>query len=298
MTTTETPVFEALDGTCNDVHAIATLGALAHGAEPLKDGQIYAVKDGDQMVLLETPGYTDDREDHRAPSPRRVERSVTVRDAASLVDYLNENTTGPDDPARVGDMFRHGVGDLELWADIDRRTIRAIVDGGNGWRKHTATLELRHSIEWAEWTSIDGKLVDQLAFAQFIEDHLSSIGAPDGAKLLEICQTLEARTKVDFKSSELLANGQRKFRYDETTEAKAGQKGDLTIPAELTLVLRPFQGSEPVAILARFRYRLDGGQLRLGVKLAEPSKALEVAFNQIVDEVQASVPVRVNHGVG
>lgn len=63
-------------------------------------------------------------------------------------------------------------------------------------------------------------------------------------------------------------------------------------------MLRPFQGSEPVAILARFRYRLDGGQLRLGVKLAEPQKALEVAFNQIVDEVQASVPVRVNHGVG
>ena len=227
MTTTETPVFDALDGTDNNVHAIATLGALAHGAEPLNDGRVYAVKDGDRMVLLETPGYTDSREDHRAPSPRRVERSATVRDAASLIEYLRANTTGPDDDS-VGDLFRHGTGDLELWADIDRRTIRAILDGGNGWRKHTATLELRHSVEWAEWTSIDGKLLDQLAFAQFIEDHLSSIGAPDGAKLLEVCQTLEARTKVDFKSSDQRANGQRKFKYDETTEARAGQCSPLT----------------------------------------------------------------------
>lgn len=264
----------------------------------LDDGTLYAVRDADGgIVLLRTPGYDRGVTQLAAESsPDQIRRSITVRDASSLIDYLDANTINGGEV--VGTDHRHGVGRLELWADIDRRTIKAILDGNDGHRVHTATLELRHSIEWTEWTSIDGKLVDQLAFAQFIEDHLSSIGAPDGAKLLEICQTLEARTKVDFKSSELLANGQRKFKYDETTEAKAGQKGDLTIPAELTLVLRPFQGSEPVAILARFRYRLDGGQLRLGIKLAEPSKALEVAFNQIVDEVQASVPVRVNHGVG
>ncbi|MBB1512006.1 DUF2303 family protein [Tessaracoccus sp. MC1627] len=281
-----------------DINTVIDNAQEAVQPHELEDGNLYAVRNADGgIVLLRTPGYDRAVTQLAAQtSPDQIRRSITVRDASSLIDYLDANTINGGEA--VGTDHRHGVGRLELWADIDRRTIKAVLDGNDGHRVHTATLELRHSIEWTEWTSIDGKLVDQLAFAQFIEDHLSSIGAPDGAKLLEICQTLEARTKVDFKSSELLANGQRKFKYDETTEAKAGQKGDLTIPAELTLVLRPFQGSEPVAILARFRYRLDGGQLRLGIKLAEPSKALEVAFNQIVDEVQASVPVRVNHGVG
>lgn len=293
---------DLIDNTLKELHedpmGLSTVASIAqHAVLPreLVDGNIYAVKNGESIELLETPGYRHDLDDQRAPKPRRVARSVTVRDAESLISYLTENTDNDDE---VGDQYGHGEGQLELWADLDGRRIKAILDGGDGWRIHTATLDLRHSNEWKEWTGIDGRLVDQLAFAQFIEDHLSSIGAPDGAKLLEVCQTLEAVTKVDFKSSELLANGQRKFKYDETTEAKAGQKGDLTIPGELTLVLRPFQGSQPVGITARFRYRLDGGQLRLGVKLAEPEKALEDAFDAIVDDVQKFVPVRVNHGIG
>lgn len=282
-----------------DIEQVITNAQEAVAPQELEDGAIYAIRDADGgLNLLRTPGYDRQVADESVRKPPvQIKRSVLVRDAESLIDYLAANTDA-DDPANVGMGYRLGVGDLEVWADLDRRSIRAIVDGGNGHRIHTATLELRHSTEWTEWLGVDGKLFDQLAFAQFIEDHLSSIGAPDGAKLLEICQTLEARTKVDFKSSELLANGQRKFKYDETVETRAGQKGDLTIPGELTLVLRPFQGSEPVAITARFRYRLDGGQLRLGVKLAEPAKALETAFEQIVTEVQESVPVRVNHGVG
>ena len=86
------------------------------------------------------------------------------------------------------------------------------------------------------------------------------------------------------------------FVYEETVNGQAGAKGDLDIPTELVLVLRPFQGSEPQSIVARFRYRLAEGQLRMGVKLAEPERTLEEAFDRIVDDVQDRVPVHVNHG--
>ena len=48
---TETRVFDALDGADNNVHAIATLGALAHGAELLTDGEIYAVVNAEGGML-------------------------------------------------------------------------------------------------------------------------------------------------------------------------------------------------------------------------------------------------------
>ena len=282
-----------------NIQAIIDTAQQAVVPEELADGSIYSIRTADGGIeLLTTPGYDDElRRARLTAAPARIQRSVTVRDADSLIAYLAANTDA-DDPADIGMEHIHGIGDLELWADLDGRRIKAILDGGRGHREHVATLALHHSREWTEWAGVDGKLVPQVAFAQFIEDHISSIGAPDGGTLLDVVQTLTAKTKVDFKSSSLLANGQRQFEFAETIEAKAGQKGTLAIPTELTLVVRPFQGSEPVALQARFRYRLDEGQLYLGVRLAEPDRALETAFQQVVDEVQEAAPVRINHGVG
>ena len=267
-------------------------------AQQLDDGEIYAIKAGDRTELLETPGYRRNTEEEQAPRPSRVTRYITLRTATSLIDYLAANTAteGVHTPGVVEPDHLHGEGRLEVWADIEARKISAILDGNNGWRRHVARLELRHSREWEEWLQADGKLMPQVTFAQFVEDHLSSIGAPDGGVLLDICQTLVAKNKVDYRSSALLANGQRQFEFTETIEAKAGQKGNLTIPAELTLVLRPFVGSDPVAITARFRYRIDDGQLLIGVRLAEPEKALEDAFVAIVSGLQEALPTPILHG--
>ncbi len=57
-------------------------------------------------------------------------------------------------------------------------------------------------------------------------------------------------------------------------------------------------GSAAVSITARFRFDLRDGALKLGVRLAEPDKALEDAFAVVVADVQDRVPVRVNHGRG
>jgi len=263
------------------VDSITCLAMAANEPTVITDGYLYAVPDGDGSVhLLTTPAY--DRA-QAALVPARVARKVTVVDAASLLDYINRY----DWPES-----------LEVWASLEQRRVTALLDGVGGNRDHTATLSVAQSREWIEWARIDGKLLDQVTFAQFIEDHLSTIGEPDGAKLLDICQTLEAHTSVAFKMQNLLPNGQRAFRWEETVEGKAGEKGDLTIPADLTLVLRPFVGSEPVEITAKFRYRINSGDLVLGVHLIEPDVALETAFASVVETVQSGVDVRVNNGIG
>ncbi len=297
-----------------DVNAAAVIADLSHKATKateLQNGRIYAVVDGDEVKLLETPGFADQHRDERADRPFRVSRKVTLLNVDSFVDYLARNTTRgevelrklndkPKDfdqlPSSVGIDYLHGDGSIELWADIDARTVTAILDGIDGWRLHTAALQLRTSREWNEWLKIDGQLLPQVEFAEFIDGHMSTIATPDGAKLLDICQTLQATTTANFKQQSILSNGQRTFKWEETVEARAGQNGELTIPGDLTLVLRPFQGAAGVPILARFRYRQNDKGLRIGVKLVEPDVVLEQAFDLVVTQVQEQVPVHVNRG--
>lgn len=259
---------------------------------------VYAILKADGGIkVVETPKYKADREEAwriaHAYQPDHIEREATVTNVASFLDYLGtHNQLGADGE------YSFGEGMLEVWANIDSRTILGVCDGVHGWARNTVRLELKHSREWAEWAQIDGKLLNQVEFAEFIESHISNIGAPDGATLLDICQTLQAHTQVTFKQQNILANGQRQFQWEETTEAKAGDKGNLKIPGELILVVRVFQGSDPVQMTARFRYQLREGVLRIGVKLAEPDRAVEEAFNDVTALVQEGVPVRVNDGRG
>ena len=41
---------------------------------------------------------------------------------------------------------------------------------------------------------------------------------------------------------------------------------------------------------ARFRYQVRGGDLAIGIKLVEPDRVLEQAFNAVVEQVQEGLP--------
>lgn len=267
---------------------VAHLAQQAAAPWQLEDGELYAVVNDGRLELLPTPKFTEASE----VVPRRVERHVTVYDVPSLIAYLGATTDGEDGKPGFGSLYNEGL--LEVWAGPEY--IVAIIDGGDGWRRHRATLPITHSPEWREWAAINGKMLRQEELAQFVEDHLSNIAEPDGAALLDICQTLQAKTDVAFKSQTVLANSQRQFRYEETIDAKAGKKGNLTIPTELVLALRPYEGTEPVAVRARFRFQLRDGRLSLGVRLVEPGRVLEAAFDQVVAQVQADLPAPILRG--
>lgn len=285
---------------------IAMLAQRSTLPRKLEEG-VYAILDAEGGVqVVETDGYAQKRNHDWKQAhdgrPEFVHRAVTLLDTDSFVDYLRRNSecaAGPDDAAG-GEFddprYIHTSGELELWADLDGRVIRGILDGHDGLRKHTATLALKTSREWDEWAKVDGKLYPQADFASFIQDHISTIGLPDGGVLVDICETLVGTVDVQWKSQQLDATGQRQFTYEEVVNGAAGAKHDLKIPTELVLVVRPFQGSAPIRLVARFRFRLSGGAVQMGVKLVEPDRVLEDSFAEIVADVQARVPVHVNHG--
>ena len=114
--------------------------------------------------------------------------------------------------------------------------------------------------------------------------------------MLELAQHFRANTAVKFESSKRLANGQTKLEYREDIEAKAGTKGDITIPERISLALQPYEGGPAYNVPARFRYRIAGGELALGVILDRPRDILREAFAEVVDRVAKDAGVDIWHG--
>ena len=211
------------------------------------------------------------------PQPRRKTGAYTLTDVESFVEYLD----------------KHGLDQTELWANDKASTIRAVINAHDadhlaaGWGDHTATLTLPYTQDWKDWTSRDNKLQAQTEFAEFIEDHLPNFVTPTGADMLELAQSFQATTKVDFDSSQRLKSGETQLTYAETTTAAAGKKGTLAIPDTFELALQVHERGPVYRVKARFRYRINGGNLHLAYRLDRVDDVRRHAFDEVVVKVAA-----------
>ncbi|MGA6223508.1 DUF2303 family protein [Streptomyces umbrinus] len=245
---------------------------------PLEIGKYYAfvTPGGLQKVDLTGPEHTG--------TPSRKAGTTTVRDADSFAAYYD----------------KHHDANTEIYADAERLTVTAVLDahtaGDARWEGHRLHLALRETAAWKQWLRLDGELMDQDAFAEFLEDHLPELLEPSSADMLEIAQSFQAAQKVDFQSASRLSSGQRKFEYVETVNAKAGQKGQLTVPETFVIGLVPFDGSEGYKLTARLRYRIGANGLRLGYKLERPDEIRKTAFADVLKVIGERVDSPVMNG--
>lgn len=208
------------------------------------------------------------------------------------------HTTLTDVDSYIDALDKHGLPQTELYANTKAGTIKAVInahlsildDGATedlaGFGDHIITLALPHTKDWTDWTKGDGNLFGQAEFAEWIEDHLPNFVTPTGADMLELAQTFQATTKVDFASSQRIKSGETSLLYQETGTASAGKKGTLAIPDTFTLALQPFERGETYKVQARFRYRITDGQLRLGYRLTRPDDVHRDAFDQVITKIQ------------
>lgn len=207
------------------------------------------------------------------PRPKAKAGTVGLYAPASFVAYVN----------------RHGGDGTTLWADVQAARIVAVIDDHEtehpGWGQHRATLALRHPPAWSRWMGRSGKLGTQTEFAEHIEDSLPEIVEPDGASMLELAQTFHASGSTAFRSHKRLASGAVEFTYEQTSEARAGERGQMEVPQRFTVALAPFEGLDPFKVEARLRYRIRDGELRIGYVLDRPDEVLRAAFVEIVETV-------------
>lgn len=264
--------------TPSDLQAVIDTAVRTTPPAELERGKYYVIRTANGIQEIDLTG------DAWSATPARKKGLTVVRDAASFTALWE----------------KHSGQSSEVYADSDRLSVTAVLnadsDTAADWGDHRLRLELRETDAWKQWAANDGKLLGQEQFAEFIEDHLPEILDPAAAEMLEIAQSISGTAKAEFQSGSRLATGERQLKYVETVSAKAGQKGDLTIPETFTVGLVPFEGSDGYKLTARLRYRIEGGPLRMGYKLDRPADVRKKAFEDVVDAIDAGIEQPILNG--
>ena len=215
--------------------------------------------------------------------PRRPHGTTRVNTADSFAYLLNEYD---------GMMWPHGgSGIYRSHVYVTDGGMSAILnDHGSdapGWRDWRVEWEFKKSPEWQEWLDVDGKMLSQTEFAEFIEDHVDEILMPLAADMLELAQSFRASRNATFSSDKRLASGQTQVAYHETLEA-SGAGGQIEIPETITIRLPLMPRGMDSILKVRFRYRLADGHLTLGVRIIDKEGLWRGAVDEEVGKVRAA----------
>lgn len=206
------------------------------------------------------------------PIRDRIVASPVFHDGDSLAAYAARFKTS--DTLLVGDINKST---MVVKLDYHGAAAPAAVD-------HTATWRVQHSEEFAEWSKLNGKLIEQGEFLRFLEEHASDIVSPEPASVLELVRDFSAMKSVKFQSSKRLDNGDRALVYQEETGTKSG----VTIPQKLRFHMPIYWGEEAVNFEAWFRYRIADGALFLGFEFHRIEPIKQAAFRAAVTRVAES----------
>lgn len=216
--------------------------------------------------------------DEMSERPHRIRQRVRVQSVDSFIEYFN----------------RYSDDNSTVFIDYDNAVFIGVMDYHETTESprhcdHIAVYECPKTNEWNSWYKNNNEKMNQDDFAIFIEDNLNEISDPNGSEMLEIAQTLKATSSVDFRSSKMLDNGQTQFQYHETINGSAGQAGQLEIPNLITLQIPLFQHGAAYEIQARFRYRINSGNLVFWYTLIRPHLSVNDAVNEVVETVKDKI---------
>lgn len=155
--------------------------------------------------------------------------------------------------------------------------------------KHRVHYEFPLSEEWQAWVGINGKPMQQEAFAQFIEDHIADLSTPDtmeeedflrkfGFKvaspneLVTLSRGLQVHSASKVKNSVTLQSGEGEITWEE--EHRDAQGNKLQVPGMFILSIAPFFRGQPTRIPVRLRYRVSPGGLTWTCQLYRPDVAI------------------------
>lgn len=228
--------------------------------------------EGELPYAVIPEGYKFENHESLLEAPLRKRGVTTLHDAHSFIAVVNAQKNEA----------------TSIYSTINPPTFTAVfndITAGPGWRDHCARYNAPLSPEWKTWSAKDGSQMGQADFAQFIETNLPDIAEPEGAVVLEVARSLEAKKKVNFASSIRLSDGSHQFTYEEDVQGSA-QKGQLKVPEAFILAIPVFENGELWRVEAKLRYRIqDGDKLQIWYELVRPHKVVEGAVKDLRSQI-------------
>ena len=264
-----------MDDIHNDGNIAAALAAGKQLGEakknPLPHGKPFVVLPNGAVQYLEGPDFP----------PRRT-GTVKLSDAASFLEYWKRQ-------ASPASYIYGSMQPAQFIAVFDEHDSNPVVLKQADWREHRALYTLQHSDEWMVWTKRSGQPFDgNEAFAYWLEENLFDIAKPDPAKFMDVALNIRVKQGQVFGNKVNLTDGNLVLEYANQVDAQAGAGGKLAIPEKFEISIPVFKGLESpkYTVEARFRYRLNSGQLSLRYDLVRPAKVMEKAFKDLLAEIQ------------
>ena len=189
----------------------------------------------------------------------------------AVIDYHQPNTS-----------FNIKLDDL---AEGEPDSIPAMEVGCADFGRHRVEYKFPLSEEWKAWVAQDKQPMNQAAFAEFIEDHISELASPhedevsyweeklggkvaypNELKLLSIGLKVHAATKV--ASNVTLQSGEGEITWAEEHRDMKGDK--LVVPSLFIIQLPPFFMGESIRLPVRLRYRVREGSVTWVFQMYRP----------------------------
>ncbi len=265
-----------------EARAIGDYAQQAMKAQELNGVPYVTLPAGHTIAIPDTEKYE--------PNPRRKRGEAVLREAASFKAYV----------------IRHATDASVIFADIDRLTFHAILDhhepadqespvvSAAGWGDHTATLQLTKTRQWIAWMSLNQRVLSQEQFADFIDERITEIAEPEGAKLAEMVRNLHIRLDTTWEN---VINP-----YDDTVKLvwkEEMKTGTVEVPRQLQLVMAPLEGTKAVTITAKLKINKPNAQGKVGFVISfgdEARQALELEFAAALGEIAEATKVPVFQG--
>lgn len=224
--------------------------------------------------------------------PRRIKDRLTFGRLDSFCQYVNDFKL-PGTRIFVNPL----AGCAKAVIDFHTRRKDAAARDIPGWCDHTAEFTPLLSEEWKRWSAANARQFDQKTFALFLEDNAADIVSPPAAEVLDVSRTLSAKLTVNFKKGVRLDNTTEQLTYEETVDAKAGHKGDLSIPTEFMLEIPVFEGRPARPVEARLRYAIRDGTLIFHYVLIRPHKVFQAEVDSIGETIGKALDLKPLFGV-
>jgi uncharacterized protein YfdQ (DUF2303 family) len=193
---------------------------------------------------------------------------------------------------------------------------RAGGEGAPRWNVHRGLYEFPLSEEWRAWSAVDGKTLDQNAFAEFIEDRIGDVlPSPDAidpadnlarimrefattfatpAKLMELSRGLKIHEVSQVANVVNLSTGEGQISW--TAEHQDAQGQPMKVPGAFLIAVPVFFAGAAYRIPVRLRYRKSGPSIKWALLLYRPEITFRHAFDEAVELVSEKTKLPVLHG--